>query len=108
MGTFTAPLGAIRTTLLALVWSLILIFAANALRLTVSAQPAPKLSSSGAAVAARTPYTVVLQETTRVSAEETVRGTITLALNRNGAFVRRMSISAVRPSFSARSNCRRE
>src|SRR5688572_22579998 len=65
--------------------------AANALWLTAAAQSGPpvpaKLSSAGTPVAARTPYTVVLQESTHGPSGDVAQSTVTMALRADGAFL---------------------
>lgn len=64
---------------------------ANALWLTAAAQstpPAPaQLSAAGALIAARTPYTVVLQESTHGPSADVAQSTMTMALRGDGAFL---------------------
>ncbi|HZB26406.1 MAG TPA: hypothetical protein VE379_09760, partial [Vicinamibacterales bacterium] len=65
--------------------------AAHALWLMAAAQsgaPTPtKLSTGGTPVAARTPYTVVLQESTHGPSGDVAQSTMTMALRSDGAFL---------------------
>jgi hypothetical protein len=92
VNTFKIPRAYIGSVLLPALWLVIAALAANAVWLTAFAQPqgpTPEaLSRAGAPVAARTPYTVVLQESTRgPSGDVSLQGTMTIALRRDGAFV---------------------
>jgi hypothetical protein len=74
-------------------WLVIAALAANTVWVTISAQPegpAPQqsLSDAGAPVAARAPYTVILQESTQgPDGVVSPQGTMTLALRSDGAYL---------------------
>ncbi len=92
MKTFEISGVPVRAVILRASWVMILAVVANVAWLRASAQrptPTPeKSSSSGAPVAARTPYTVVLQESTRGSSGDvTLQSTMTMALRSDGAFL---------------------
>lgn len=90
MDTLRTPRPHIRSVVLLGLWLMTAALAANAW-LSAFVQPSTsmqKLSERGTLVAASTPYTIVLQETTRGPSEAmTSQGKMTIALRRNGAIV---------------------